>query len=456
MRKPPTAGTLGELLTVAWPLMISTGSASLQFLIDRIFLTWYSTDAVAAAFSAGIIHWTLVSVFFGAASYVNVFVSQYVGAGEDARVGAALWQGVYFSLAAGLVIALCAPLAPTVFAWVGHDESIRHEQIEFFSILCLGSFPLLLSATLACYFTGRGRTRVVMVVNVCATLVTVALDYLLIFGKGGFPPLGVRGAALATVASYCASAGLYAIALACSSAARRHGVWTGWRWDSELLVRLLRFGLPNGAQFFVDVICFTVFIQLVGGISPVALKATALAFNLNTLTFMPLLGLGTAVMTLTGQRIGEGRPDLAARTTWFALGVGEAVVLCFGLLYVLAPDAILQFYAWGAREGAMDDVAPSVKQLLLFVAAYSLFDAMALLFGSATRGAGDTRFAVLFTLSSGVLCLVLPTWALMTAGGGLIAAWLAVTLFVCVLGIGFLLRFLQGKWKTMRVIEAVD
>jgi MATE family multidrug resistance protein len=218
----------------------------------------------------------------------------------------------------------------------------------------------------------------------------------------------------------------------------------------------LRFGLPNGVQYFVDVICYAIFIQLVGKIGALELKATALAFNLSTLTFMPLLGLGTAVMVLTGQRIGEGRPELAVRTTWYAFGLGLANVLFFGLIYVLAPDTFLQFYQWGAKAGEMEAVGPHVKRLLVFVACYSCFDAMALIFSSTTRGAGDTLFAVTFTITAGIVCLVLPTWAVFSYGLGLTAAWFAVTAFILVLGVGFLLRFMQGRWKQMRVIETVE
>ena len=292
-----------------------------------------------------------------------------------------------------------------------------------------------------------------MCVNVAATLVTVVFDYLLIFGHAGFPAWGVRGAAVANVLSYCASAGLYLFALIRHSDRAHYGLWSGRRWDGELFARLLRFGLPNGVHYFVDVICYTVFIQLVGKIGALELKATALAFNLATLTFMPLLGLGTAVMVLTGQRIGEGRPELAVRTTWYAFGLGLANVFFFGLLYVLVPDAFLMFYRWGAKPGEVEAVAPYVKQLLVFVACYSCFDAMALIFSSTTRGAGDTLFAVTFTITSGIICLV-------PADLGRVPLRLGPDRrLVChhgiYLGAGHrLFTRLQGRWKQMRVIEA--
>ena len=153
-------GSLRELLVVAWPLIISTGFVSLQFLIDRIFLTWYSTDAVAAAFASGMIHWTLISGAVGTAGYVNTFVSQYTGAGEPQRVGAALWQGIYFSLIAGVLIAICAPLAPLgALGGSGMTSPFGNRKSNFFSILCLGTLPLLIATTLGCFIPVAAKPK---------------------------------------------------------------------------------------------------------------------------------------------------------------------------------------------------------------------------------------------------------------------------------------------------------
>jgi MATE family multidrug resistance protein len=95
-----------------------------------------------------------------------------------------------------------------------------------------------------------------------------------------------------------------------------------------------------------------------------------------------------------------------------------------------------------------------VVGLLRFVAFYSFFDAMFVVFNAAIRGAGDTRFALVFSFSMGLLLLVLPTYIAAQFGAeGFSVAWYAVTAFITVLGLGFMARFQQGRWKSMRVIE---
>jgi MATE family multidrug resistance protein len=228
-------------------------------------------------------------------------------------------------------------------------------------------------------------------------------------------------------------------------------LWAGRRFDRELFARLLRFGLPSGLQQFLDVGCWTMFVQLMGRLGKEELSATSLVFNLNGGVFIPLLGLGTAVTVLVGHRIGEGRPQLAVRTTWLAFGLASIYTLVFCGVYLLAPDLILKPYGLAGR----DDLREMVIGLLRFVAFYSFFDSMFVVFNSAIRGAGDTRFALGFSFSMGLLLLVLPTYAASAVYGpaGFSVAWYAVTVFITVLGLGFMARFQQGKWMTMRVIE---
>jgi MATE family multidrug resistance protein len=227
-------------------------------------------------------------------------------------------------------------------------------------------------------------------------------------------------------------------------------LWTGRRFDRELFARLVSFGFPSGLQHFLDVACFTAFIQLVGALGTAQLSATSLVFNLNSLVFVPMMGLGTAVTALVGRRVGEGRSHLAIRTTWLAAGSGLAYVAVFCSLYVFAPYAILKPYGIAHDESLRE----LVVFLLRFVAVYSFFDALAIIFSSAIRGAGDTRFALIFSFSLGVVLLVIPTYIASFYGeAGFYYAWYAVTAFIIALAIGFIARFQQGKWMTMRVIE---
>jgi MATE family multidrug resistance protein len=445
------AGTLGELLRVSLPLIISYGSTAMMYVFDRIFLSWDSVESMAAALPAGVLHYNLAILAMGTVAYGNAFIGQYEGAGQHHRVGPVIWQGVYLSIAAALAMLAILPLAPSIFSWFGHDPTIQSLELRFYRILCLGTLPLLLDTALSCFFSGRGQTLVVMVVNTLGMLINIVLDYVLIFGKFGFPRMGIEGAALATVTAFSAITLMYVGTMFFMYRRGPYHLWTGRRFDRELFGRLLRFGLPSGMQQFLDMCCWNMFIQLVGRLGTEELSATGLVFNLNGAVFVPLLGLGTAVTALVGHRIGEGRPQLAVRTTWLAFALASLYTLFFCAVYLFLPDLILKPYGLADHES----LRRTVVVLLRFVAVYSFFDAMFVVFNAAIRGAGDTRFALVFQFSLGLVMLVLPTYIASSLYGseGFSVAWYAVTSFIVVLGLGFLARFQQGRWMSMRVIE---
>src|SRR5262245_5973919 len=188
-----------EVLKIGYPLILGQMSFTIQVFVDRLFLTWYSTDAVAGAVTALFAVWAFVGLCIGTGEYTTTFVAQYYGARRFDRIGPAVWQGGYFCLAAGVLIAALAPLAGPAFALAKHDASVLAYETDYARILMLGAFPIALMPTLSCFFAGRGETRVILVANVLATLVNAVLAYFWVFGYGGFPRAGVVGAGLATV-----------------------------------------------------------------------------------------------------------------------------------------------------------------------------------------------------------------------------------------------------------------
>lgn len=442
------------MLRVSYPLVLSHMSFTLQTFVDRVFITWYSADAVAGLVAGMFLAWSLIGLFLATGEYLTTFVAQYLGAGRPERIGPAMWQGIYFALLAGLLVAGLSPLVGPLFDWVGHDPSVRAHEVRYASLLLLGSFPFVLMATLASFFAGRGETHVVLRVNVLATAANVVLDYLWIFGHLGFPRAGVTGAALATVASHALGALVYLALMLRREWRLAYGTASGWRLDLSLLGRLLRFGLPSGLQMSLEILAFAVFLMIVGRIGTLELAATGIAFNLNGLVFVPMMGLGIGVASIVGRYLGAEQPETAERSVYASLFLALAYMSVCCAAYVLVPGYLLLPYRTGADPESFPALERLATVLLRFVALYSVFDMISLMCASALRGAGDTVFAMRATIMLAVFAMLVPAYfSCAVLGAGIYTAWVFASAYPLLLGLLLLRRFRAGRWKALRVIE---
>ena len=447
-------GGYREFLVIAVPLILSTGAWSVQHFVDRMFLSWYSAEAIAAALPAGILNFCIMSLFIGTASYVSTFVAQYHGAERHHRIGPVLWQAIYVSAFGGIVLICMIPFAQPIFSLVDHDPLTQRYEIEYFRILCLGAGPAIAATALSGFFSGKGQTWPIMWVNALATAVNLIMDYALIFGKWGLPEMGIRGAAIATVFSGIFSFLAYLALISTADHNRTYWTLKGWKPEKELLLRLLRFGFPSGVQFFLDMAGITLFILLVGRLGTVSLAATNIALNISTLAFMPMIGSGIAISVLVGQYLGKNKPDVAQKSVYSGFHMAFMYMTTIAAAYVLIPDVFVIPFAAKADPERFAEIYRITVILLRFVALYSIFDTMNLIFSSAIKGAGDTRYVMFMLVITTSLVLVVPTYlCVVVLGYGLMASWLNFSAYVIVLSFMFFFRFLGGKWKSMRVIE---
>lgn len=442
-----------DVLRLALPLIVSTASWTVMNFADRMFLCWHSPQAMAATLPAGMLHFSLLCFPLGIASYVNTFVAQYEGAGHRQRIGAVVWQGVWVGLAAMPVFLATIPLAPVVFTHAGHGPEMVGLESIYYQILTVGAGGAIMTAAFSSFFTGRGETLVVMLVTCTTSLLNIVLDYAWIFGHFGFPALGIAGAAWATAISQWCGTLIFWYLMHRKAYREIYCLDGAWRPDRALLTRLLLYGGPNGLQMLAEIAGFTLFLLIVGRLGETALAATTLAFNVNSVAFVPMLGLGIAVATMVGQQLGRNRPHLAARATWTALAIAMVYMGVFAVLYVGAPGLFLWGHAAGMPPERFAELGELTVVLLRFVAAYCLFDALNLVFVSAIKGAGDTRFVLATNLVLSPTAVAAAWIGIVHCGGGLVWGWTVLTGWVVALGLVYLGRFLQGRWRTMRVIE---
>ena len=448
------SGGYREVLKIAIPLILSTGAWSVQHFVDRMFLSWYSEDAIAASMPAGMVNFAVLSFFIGTASYVSTFVAQYFGAKQFDKIGSIVWQGIYLSVIGMFFMFACIPFAESLFDLAGHPESIQKLEVQYFTILCYGSFFPIAASALSGFFSGLGYTWIVMWVNVTATVLNIVLDYAMIFGNWGFSAMGIEGAAIATVLSGVLSFLLFLTLMLKSHYRQKYFTWVGKKLSIDQFKSLWKFGAPSGFQFLLDMVGFTIFVLLLGRLGRTELAASNIAFQINTLAFMPMMGFGIAVSVLVGQNIGKRDPEKAAFSTWSAAHLTFTYMITISVLYVLIPELFLMPFGLKADPVVFQKTVDYGIVLLRFIALYSVFDALNIIFASAIKGAGDTKFVMYMAVILSWTIMVIPTYfSIVVFEWDLFVAWWFATAYVIILGFLFLFRFLQGKWKYMSVIE---
>jgi MATE family multidrug resistance protein len=466
------------ILKFGGPLALSMTGLVIMQILDRIFLTWYSEEAVAACGPAGMASWLLASFFVGTAGYTATFVAQYIGAGRPQQCGAVVWQGIRFALWSGALVASAALLGGPLFEAVNHSGSVKHLEIVFFGVMCLGAPVSILGSALSGFFAGRGATRTLMVVQVSGHLLNAVLAYGLIFGNLGLPEWGVLGAATANVAAQTVVAAVLFALFLRKRNRLRYGTGNA-ALNPRLLWQLLSYGLPNGARFAIEMLAWTVFLFFIGRVGQdekgrggeLELAATNIVWGINAIAIFPLIGFSIAIGTLVGHAQGRRQPDLAAKCTWRGLAVGQAWMMSCALLFLSAPGPILELFhgRHGMPQERFQELAELATVLLRFVAVYCLVDGFNVILMGALQGAGDTRWTLAVSLLLHLFFLgglaavdafhrdwraaLGEPWGLSGERFGLYLEWSLAAVFVMLMAVVWMMRFRTGGWRKKQVIE---
>ena len=450
-RKNIQEASLSELWLLSYPLIVTMAAQVVMQFVDRMFLAWYSHEALAACVPAGALAMTFAAVFMGLASYTSVFISQYYAQKKYASVTVSLWQGILLAVLSACVLASLTPLGNWAIGHFAHGPAVTPLEIKYFTILNLfGGFSVINNA-LASFFSGRGKTKIPMWVTLCGNLVNIVLDYLMIFGKLGFPEMGIAGAAWATVLGSASMTFIFGGLIFAGRVRKTFKVAKLAGFYKPVFSRLLRFGLPNGFGFLMDIMSFTLFTFMVGNIDVISLQASNIVMSMQPMVFTVILGLGIGIQILVSKYQGLNRPDLSVRVIKNACKLGYsyagAVSVAF---FFFAPLFVGLFIAPSSADAAV--ISAKTYPLMKLVSFFVLFDATYLIFGEAIRGAGDTKFFMFVML----LC----AWGLLIPGtylivyklhGSVFAVWSWLTFYAALTAVFMLWRFLRGKWKHIRI-----
>lgn len=439
------------LLWLALPVIASMVSRTIMSLVDFVMISQLGTEAQAAIMPAGVVLFVFIAFGMGSLSVVNAFVAQSLGRNRPEDCGRYGWQGFWLSMLMGVMVLPLWWVTPWFFQWVGHEPAVVEMEVIYVRIGLLGIGPALASVALANFFNGVHRPAVGFWAALLSNLFNVLANYALIFGNWGFPRMEMAGAAWATVLAGFLQMGILLLWMVGRSDYRRlYGTLTGWRPRRYLMLRVVRFGTPAGAQFCGDLIAWAVFtLWIIGSFGTAALAAHNLAFRFLEFSFMPAVGMGIALTAAVGKAIGAGDIPRAQRNVAWCLRFNLAYMGLIGLIYLS-----LRFPLVGLLSDE-PEVIQLAADILILCAVFQLFDALGITYISALRGAGDNFVPALLMLGGALVVFLGGGLAaiVLLPQTGVLGPWGAATLYIMVTGLLLLGRFANGNWKKVQMLQ---
>ena len=415
---------------LAVPVVLAEMGWMTMGMVDALMVGDLGPEAIGAV-GVGTSLFMAVCIFaMGLMLGLDTLVSQAYGAGRVDDCHRWLFHGVVMALVlSGPVIALLFWISSALDAW-GLTREVLVLTRPYLETLAWSVVPLLLYAAFRRYLQGMGVARPVMFALVAANVINFGANWLLIHGHWGFPALGVRGSAWATVFARVMMAGF----LLATILHRERHVWNSRHLEWAWFRRLLALGLPASGQVTLEVGVFAAATALAGRLPAVSLAAHQIVLNYAAMTFMVPLGVAAAGAVRVGHAVGRGDLPAASRAGWTALLFGVGFMVVAALIFLTIPRPLL--LAFTDDAGVLD-----VGVTLFFVAAvFQLFDGLQGVATGALRGLGDTRTPMLWNLGGHwFIGLPLGYWLAFVLGVGVVGLWWGLSIGLMICGIALLI-----------------
>ncbi len=447
-----------EIMGLATPTILTMLSQTLMWTVDTAMLGRVSSVALAAAGLGGMLTWATYSLFNNLSRITGTFVSQAHGRGDDQAVSHYTWQGIFIALFTGAVLTVLGWYSFLVLPWTRNPAEVQELTYIYIKWRSLSAIFTQLIFALMGFFQGRRDVRVPMYAGIIGNVVNLVLDVWLIFGWTGFemggrvwlamPAMGIKGAAIGTSIGTLINALALVFWLLEPRLRLKYQIHQWRRPDLKAMGKMVRVGLPAAAEGFMDMTGFLMFTIFVGTAGTVQLAASQITIQLLSFSFMPLWGLTTAASVLTGNWIGEGKPDLAAVYGRQAFKLGSYYSLLLATAIVLGRHHIFRIFTNDP------EVLLLGSSLAVAAAVFQYFDGLRMLGSGILQGAGDTVYSMIVTLAIMWTGFVPLTWYLIVfRGGDVFMAWMGASFCYLLMGIAMWRRFESGKWKRVEIFK---
>lgn len=439
---------------LAWPAILQLSFQTTVGMITMVFVGNISPEGLAAVGLAQRVLLLMIGVLSALTVGTTALVAQYTGAGNPVRARQIATQSITVGVAAAAVLAVITGLwSEKIIALMmvnkPDTEVIRlgGEYLRLVGFALVVEMPLLV---INGALQGAGDTKTPMYFVIGMNFITLLAGYLLIFGPGFLPAMGIKGAGLAEALAR-SIAGIVALLTVFGGKLRLKLKMTDLgKWQPELMQEILRIGLPSSGENLVRQLSMVIYTMLVASLGTAAIAANQIAMSVFSLSFMPGFGFSLAATTLVGQSLGAGDERKAEEFGWGSNFLGSLLmgILGVGFYFLAHPLAALYSNSLQVQELA-------AKCIKVIAFAQVPFAAVMILSGG-LRGAGDAKYVMYTTIISQCGIRLLLSFMALWLGYGLVGIWVAMLVDSVTRGWLTARRFKSGRWKEFVKINNVQ
>ena len=386
-------GESRALVALAGPLVGANVLQMAIYAIDVMFVARLGTVEFAAS-TLGVF---LFSIIFWALMGLTTACAPIIAAELGARAHAVREVRRSFRMALWLSVIACVPFmlllafGETILLAAGQNPQVAARSGAFLDILLWALLPNVAAVVMRATAAALGRPNWAMIITAAALAVGLAGNWLLVFGNGGFPALGLEGSAIASLVTALFMCGAYGVVLITDPRLRRFRLFGRW-WRSEWsrLAQITRLGVPIALSFTMEGALFGGAAILMGLISVEAVAAHAVALNIAALAFQVPLGVAQAVTIRVGMAYGAVDHGWIRRAGWTGIVVGTGFMVTTAVLIWATPLQLINIYI-DTADPANAAVVPLAVQFLFLAAVFQLADGAQVVAAGALRGLQDTR-----------------------------------------------------------------
>lgn len=445
--------TLRELVKIALPMVVSQGAFAVMIFTDRYFMSQIDPTHMAAALGGGVAAFFSFCFFSGLFSYANALSAQYLGAGEPQKCPKVVTQGILMTIMSAPLLIIITFFVSGIFEGMDHDPQQVELESTYYIILMMGTVITLSKICISSYFAGIARTYVVMICDVFGLVINVPLCYVMVFGKFGFPELGIVGAGISTIVATLFAFLLFVAFYLGKEHREKFRVLESFKLDRGILRRFLRLGFPSGLELFLNVAAFNLFLLMFQSYGVVQGASAAIVFNWDILSFVPMMGLNIAVISMIGRFVGASDMDRTNEviSAGFILGIAYSAVLA--ALYITFRYPLVEVFA--PPEGDFSEIRELSAFMMIGLSSYAMADAIILVSGGVLRGAGDTRWLMFASVSLHWAMLVAQYFIILVFEYGPKVSWLTFVALILAIAVVYVSRLRGGRWRDPERLKMV-